>query len=229
MKNTIILLLGILVFASCSSDSEDFLYEGVDKIYFSDGETATYEKFYSLGELPMEENIFTVEVPVALLGKTSKEDRYFHLEVDEKQTTSLATFEKLESKYLFPKDTIAAVVKINLNRNKMLGTQNDTLTLVLKPSKDFALGIEEALHYTLIYNNILSKPFWWNRNDIKKYLGGFRPEKYQKYLELYNKPITYSDISSHRLEVLKRFKKVKEFFDKNPQYNVHFPKIDWPI
>ena len=99
--------------------------------------------------------------------------------------------------------------------------------LQLAETGDFRLGVAENRAVKVCFTNRLDCPGWWN--ELSKWLGEYNVRKYQKFIELYGRPITDKDITENRYGILRVFRQVKTYFDENPEYGVLFPDVAWPV
>ena len=95
------------------------------------------------------------------------------------------------------------------------------------PGEDFRLGAVEDRSVAISFTNRLDLPEWWSM--LSKWLGEYNPRKYQKFIELWGRAITRTDINEMKYTILRTFKKVKEYFGDHPEFDVSFPDVDWPV
>ena len=88
-------------------------------------------------------------------------------------------------------------------------------------------SVDELSAYTLTFNNQLEKPQWWT--EWSYWLGEYDPIKYQKYIEITGAMLTTEEVKDHQYEVLRTFKRVKQFFEDNPRDGILFPSVRWPV
>lgn len=224
----LITVLSFFLLLSCGNKDEEIITVK-NRIQFGSYEANhdVYEASESFGEEPIDNNEQVIKIPVEIIGETSDKDRFFKVSLVKNEHTNMQTFKPLESTYTIAKNATKGIVPITIYRNKMVGSNMFELQLKLEETEDFKRGITEAQVFTIKYDNLLRKPFWWWILD--EYLGAFQPEKYQKYLELYNEPLSNNEVRENKFKVLKKFKAVREFFVKNPQYKVSFPDVEWPV
>ena len=100
------------------------------------------------------------------------------------------------------------------------------MRLQLAETGDFRLGVAENRAVKVGFTNRLDCPGWWN--ELSKWLGEYNVRKYQKFIELYGRPITDKDIAENQTGILRVFRQVKAYFDENPDTGSSFPMSHGP-
>ena len=223
MKRLTIIGLLLLMAWGCSR-KESFVYTGDDKISFTSDSI-----YFSFGKEPFSVMDTTLQLKLEIIGQPKDVDRQFTIRLDENQTTAKAPlhYDALQTEYTVKAGAASSAVPVTIHRLNLDDESIYTLAIDLVANDDFRLGVEEYQSLIIAFNNRLDCPDWWN--ELSHWLGEYDVRKYQKFIEIYGHPITQDDINMHRYDILRVFKQVKQYFDANPQFDVHFPDVDWVV
>lgn len=176
MKQYTLLLLVALCLLSCSEDKIE-TYHGGQYLYFSElmgsSDEAVEISFYNY---PLD-NELTVEIALGLVGDPVKVATPYKVSVVSEKTTALSENYKLPETPEFKPDVAEDKLKLKLIKTDKL-TKDVTLMLKIEPNEYFTGTIAQYDTIKVIFNNIESKPLWWNKDVIKTYLGTYSREKY---------------------------------------------------
>ena len=136
-------------------------------------------------------------------------------------------YDALRELYTLPANASSAGVPVHVHRLNLDDETVYAVRLQLAETGDFRLGVAENRAVKVCFTNRLDCPGWWN--ELSKWLGEYNVRKYQKFIELYGRPITDKDIAENRYGILRVFRQVKAYFDENPEYGVLFPDVAWPV
>ena len=177
MRKYILLALLPLCLWACSED-EIKPYHGEQYLYFNhlkDGEEE--EISVSFNNYPTSDEV-VVKIGLALIGKPFEKDAPYKLvvvneEVKEGETpNALPENYRLPESPLFkagmPKDTLE-VVLVKTDNLK----EDVKLCLRLESNENFAGSMPGFDQITIVFNNVISKPMWWNSEVTKLFLGTY--------------------------------------------------------
>lgn len=223
MKKVIIWLFLAVLQISCSYN-ESFVYSGDLKVNF-----VTDSLYFSFGKEPFSLIDTAVAVKVEIIGKPSPTPLSFRIRVDDSATTALegTHFDRIEPQWHIAPGESSAIIPVRIHRRNLNENLSYLLKLVLEPTEDLRLGVKEFRSISICFNNTLDKPDWWY--SLSSWLGEYDVRKYQKFIELYGRPISKRDIVENKYGILRVFKKVKQFFESEPAFGVIFPDAYWPV
>lgn len=178
MKKYISILGLILTILACS-EQEVSLYNTKHNLFISNSEGADTASI-SFTHYP-EDDKLRVPFVVTLIGDMLETDLEYKIQVIDTVTTAI------EGDYILPQppvfranrttDTLwIEVLKENLEAKSYL------LKIVLVENENFGVGYYNKLTAQLRYNNIESKPLWWDDLVEEMYLGVYSKEKYEAFI-----------------------------------------------
>lgn len=218
-------LLAILISVNACGDT-DQVYERGSGIYFYKDSL-----YYSFGEKAANYLEHTVAVPIKLMGAKASKARTFKVKLLADKTTAIADkhYKKLAEVYTLEADSVNAVVPITLLRKDLGGEATYEIILEMIPNKEFPEAVGKSMQVKVVFTNQLDEPNWWR--FCRGYVGQFHPKKYQKFIEFHGEALEnrYNSYKKRELYYLSIFKKVKEYFDANPEEGVVFPDVVWPV
>ena len=204
MRKLYILLIvfAACLLAGCDENGESGYYEDIDRVYF-----VKDSLICRLGEMLMDVETYTVQVPVKVLGEPLGESRKFKVNVNKDLTTAPEdVYTLLPGEFVMDKDSVNAYIPIEL----------------------FGLGVKEKLQSKVVFSNYLQEPDWWYALEFV-YWGAYRPEKYQKMMEYWGGPISYEEYVSRMIQVILCGKKMYDYFKLHPEFGMEFPEATpWP-
>ena len=193
MRKYILLALLPLCLWACSED-EIKPYHGEQYLYFNhlkDGEEE--EISVSFNNYPTSDEV-VVKIGLALIGKPFEKDAPYKLVVVNEEVKEGETPNALPENYLLPesplfkagmpKDTLE-VVLVKTDNLK----EDVKLCLRLESNENFAGSMPGFDQITIVFNNVISKPMWWNSEVTKLFLGTYSRKKYVEF-------VTFSGISN---------------------------------
>ena len=171
----------------------------------------------------------TLIVGVEIVGSPREYDREYRIALDAEHKTARQGdhYDALRELYTLPANASSAGVPVHVHRLNLDDETVYAVRLQLAETGDFRLGVAENRAVKVCFTNRLDCPGWWN--ELSKWLGEYNVRKYQKFIELYGRPITDKDITENRYGILRVFRQVKTYLDENPEYGVLFPDVAWPV
>lgn len=223
---TLLIVFAACLFAGCDENGESGYYEDIDRVYF-----VKDSLICRLGEMQMDVEIYTVQVPVKVLGGPLGESRKFKVNVNKDLTTAPGdVYILLPGEFVMDKDSVNAYIPIELLRSK-IDPMIDTvyrIVLDLGVNDEFGLGVQEKLQSKVVFSNYLQEPDWWYALE-SVYWGDYRPEKYQKMMEYWGGPISFDEYASRMVQVILCGKKMYDYFKLHPEFGMEFPEATpWP-
>ena len=185
MKKYIVLALVSLCFWACSED-EIKPYNDGNYLYFSQLVDSKEDHIaVSFNNYPTSEE-FTVEIGLKLIGKLLPEDTPYKVvvvTVDEKGKVKNADSKnyRLPAEPTFKAGQVEDVLKVTLVKTPDL-KEDVTLCLKLVPNDNFLGAMQQYEQIRIVFNNIVSKPLWWDDNVTKLFLGTYSRKKYEEFV-----------------------------------------------
>lgn len=226
MKKIILILILPFFYISCEKDIH--VYNNSNRVYFD-----KKELHYTFGDKPLNLQKYSLDVRVNLLGAPPKNDKKFVINIVDTATTANVGkhYTKFKQDAVIKKDSSYALIPIELLRENLEDSVFH-ITLKVVATNELDAGVQESLVMKISFDNILPKPRWWDGQ--RDYLGDFHPKKYQKFIEYNGGKVLSPKYDGFKAggkyyENLAIFKKVKDFFEKNPDSQVKFPDSVWPL
>lgn len=157
-----LLITALFVMASCQKD-EIGSFTAKPAINFVADSTQ-----FSFVQEPANEHV--LEIPVAIIGDTTSNDRYFEVEVlqDSLTTADENLYEIMEGK--IPAGKFAGNLSVKLKKSPALDTRAVALHLSIAPSVDFVAGNTESNKIKVIWSNAIIVPDWtWFKFFFTRY------------------------------------------------------------
>ena len=179
MKNRIYaILISLIVCVSMySCKQEDVsLFKSQDMLYIpnSVNENIRFIPFY---HNPGKEQI-EVKFLVNLIGQEQDVDREYKIVVVDSLTTANKEDYELD-KFIFRKGLFEDTLTVKVNKTAHLSTKLVTLTLELVPNENFNVAYESKKLVEISFDNLVSRPEWWDSEVEEIYLGAYSQKKYE--------------------------------------------------
>lgn len=176
------LYLFAFLFLTVSCDDDDFLYRDTARVRLIGDEN------WTLGTDSLELSFLTItgdeaaiDVDAQIMGNVADHDRTASIVVDDALTTAPASLYSVPSSVTIPAGASKATFQVTLRKSDALQSQTVRLYIKVAASQDFQPGVNEDNHLLLKWNDILSKPLYWD--DISQYFGDYSEVKYRFILQ----------------------------------------------
>ena len=169
--------------------SEDGTYQSGNQVYFYFAEPGDSVLNYSFGVKPLDTLTHVVYVPVNLAGRLSADKQAFRVEVGAGSTAVSGKHYTLDADTLaFLPNSHRAYVPVKLIRENLSEDKNDSINLVLNlvPTAEMGVRFKANNRVKITFNNVLSKPDFWEFLQTYFELGAFTKNKYRKLLSYYD-------------------------------------------
>lgn len=173
-------LLPLLVW-SCQ---EDVIkpYQGGRYVYFSQLMNSTDSVMeVSFNNYPLS-NELTVKIGLGLVGDTLAQNTPYKVIVVDSATTANPVNYRLPKKTLFKAGSATDTLQVTLIKTDDL-KENVTLCLQLVQNENFVGSVKQYQQIKIVFNNMISKPLWWNSDVVKFYLGTYSRTKYEALIK----------------------------------------------
>lgn len=179
MKKYISILgLLILTILACSKE-EVSLYNTKPLLFISNSEGAD-TAFISFSHYPGE-NALRVPFVITLIGDAPETDLEYKIQVIDSATTAIKGDYTLPQPPVFRANRITDTLWIGISKEN-LEAKSYLLKISLVENENFSVGYYNKLTAQLRYNNIVSKPLWWDDLVEEMYLGTYSKEKYDAFI-----------------------------------------------
>lgn len=180
MKKYIVLALISLALFSCTEKGLG-TYETDDRyVYFTPLEDNSDSVSISFYNYPLNETI-DMKIGVGLVGNLLAEDTPFHIEVIDTLTTAPKANYRLEQNPKFKQNAVKDTIVVTLVRTDDL-KENVQITLQIVPNENFVGSVLTNRRMRIVFNNVASKPLWWDKTIDNLFLGPYSPEKLTEFI-----------------------------------------------
>jgi len=174
--------LAAMAFTACSVD--DFKYQDTARlrlegpeIYAAGSDSLTFS-FVTYSE---ETKSMVMNVDVLVMGTTVDYDRTAAVTVVADKTTASASDYEMPLTITIPADSAKAILPVTLKRTTALQEKSVRLYIEVAANGDFQAGVNEQNHFTLIWNDILTRPTNWD--ELEEFFGTYSDVKYRFMIE----------------------------------------------
>ena len=172
---------------SCQED-ETLVFDTKPALYFPNYEKETslrgidsaYVSFFHNPGL----NELTIPFKVSLVGQILKQDTEYRIEIIDSLTTAKSDEFELPEKLIFRKGVVADSLYVKVFKTARLNTTDARVTIKLIENDNFGLAYYDKLIVKLRFDNLVSKPTWWDNEIDYVYMGLFSPEKFTVFVKV---------------------------------------------
>lgn len=195
IRNILLVCAGVTIFAACSNvdfdgeHSSDGMFEPTNQVSFYYAQPGDTVVNYSFGVKPVDTLTHVVYLPVQLVGNLSVDEQPFTVEVGKGTTAVAGKHYTLNADTLrFASNAYRTYVPVTLIRANLSEDKDDSIRLVLNLVGKDKLGTRFTKSNTvkITFNNVLSKPDFWEVMESYWGLGTFTKNKYRKLLAYYD-------------------------------------------
>ncbi len=172
-------LLSVLCLGACQ-ENERMLFEAKSAVYFSstlDGDSLSYS--FASGEKT--EDI--VNIPVRIIGASTKETRSIAFEIDPTSTAQENVhYSDIPETITLQPDSVNAYLPIRVLAES-LNNESVSLILRLQANEEFELGFPEHISFKLNITDQLVKPTYWDV-PLSLYYGSYSKAKHRLCIQI---------------------------------------------
>lgn len=177
IKTAAVCLVAMAMMA-CSVD--DFTYqdtarlrlEGPD-IYAAGSDSLTF----SFITYPEDTVSKEMDIDVIVMGTAIDYDRTAAVKVVADKTTASASDYEMPLTVTVPAGSAKGTLPVTLKRSTALQEKSVRLYIEIEANDDFQTGVNEQNHFTLIWNDVLTRPNNWD--DLEEFFGTYSDVKYR--------------------------------------------------
>lgn len=185
MKKYILLALLPLCLCACSEDGIK-PYNGGQYLYFNQFKDNEEEVInVSFNNYPANDEV-VVKIGLALIGKPFEKDTPYKLVVVNEEVKDGETPNALPENYRLPESPVFKagvsedVLEVTLVKTDNL-KEDVRLCLRLESNEYFTGSMPRFDQIEIVFNNVVSKPLWWNNEVTKLFLGTYSRKKYVEF------------------------------------------------
>lgn len=180
-KHIIYICLIIAGMYACNTEEVN-VYSSPRYLFFQDSLKGLDSVKFSFSHYPGETS-HDASFYIALTGLPAEEDLEYELQVVDSLTTALAEDYEMPQGLLFPAGETLSTLKIRCNGTReALKTQQVHVTFKIAANKNFSPGLSGKQMIRIIFNNIESKPLWWDGDLEKLILGAYSLNKFRHFI-----------------------------------------------
>lgn len=171
-----------LLLTSCENDG--FYYQDEARVRLEGPAVwalGTDSLVYSFSTELDEVKEYVMDIDVCVMGPVADHDRTANIVVDAAKTTASTDQYSVPATAVIPAGKNKGTLSVTLKRDKTLEKKTVRLQIAVAQSSDFSIGVNEQNHFTLIWNDQISKPKNWN--TLEEFFGTFSIAKYRFMLQ----------------------------------------------
>ena len=179
MKNYITIIAIVFALFSCS-EKETMTYQSERYLYFTTSLDSA-DLSVSFSHYPTSDE-YKAGFEVNLMGDLLTEKANYRVSVVDTGTTALPEEYVLDLEPEFGANQLKDTLYVVLKKTERLSDGPVTLMIKLEEGNGFIPGLSRNRTVKVHFNNVESKPLWWEGDIISVYLGEYSPEKYKHFL-----------------------------------------------
>lgn len=191
--NALFASLSVAVLLGSCGKSEIGSYESKSKLWFTqDYFTYNPTTKHDANDVKRSFALFpgetTLDVPfeINLIGNVAGKDRSYSVVVVDSLTTSApGEWEILPT--VFRAGNAVDTLWVRLKKTDRLAQTEVKLSLLLVENDHFTTGYDTRHSASVTFNDITTKPDWWNENIVQSYLGPFTKTKFEAFYAYYGR------------------------------------------
>lgn len=170
--------IAAMAFTACSVD--DFTYQDTARlrlegpeIYAAGSDSLTF----SFVTYPEDTVSKVMDIDVIVMGTAVDYDRTAAVKVVADKTTASASDYEMPLTITVPAGSAKGTLPVTLKRSTALQEKSVRLYIEIDANDDFQTGVNEQNHFTLIWNDVLTRPTNWD--DLEEFFGTYSDVKYR--------------------------------------------------
>lgn len=197
---------GGLLLSSCESDG--FYYQDEARVRLEGPEIwalGADSLVFSFVTSDDDTKEYVMDVDVCIMGPVADRDRTANIVVNAAKTTAKESQYDVPKTVVIPAGKNKATLPVTLKRDPSLETSTVRLQIAVAASSDFAVGVNEQNHFTLIWNDQTARPKNWD--SLKEFFGEYSDRKYRfmlsnspKGTEFSAETMTWAMLNSYKIK-----------------------------
>lgn len=220
MPFSIIASVGAL--SSCENDG--FYYQDEARVRLEGPEVwalGSDSLVFSFVTYPEETSEYVMDIDVCVMGPVSDHDRTASIIVNADATTASASQYSLPATVTVPAGQNKGTLPVTIKRDASMQEKSVRLQVAVAQSNDFNVGVNEQNHFTIIWNDQISRPSNWD--TLEDFFGTYSNVKYRFMLsnseegtEFSTETMTWSKLNSYRIKFAKALEEYNNAHPGNP-------------
>lgn len=206
------IIFGALAFAGLAScENDGFYYQDEARVRLEGPKVwalGTDSLVFSFVTTPAETKEYVMDVDVCVMGPVADYDRTANIVVNANATTAAASQYSFPATVVIPAGKNKGTLPVTMKRDNSLEQKSVRLQIAVAQSSDFAVGVNEQNHFTLIWSDKISRPKNWD--TLTEFFGTYSDVKYRFMLanspagtEFSTETMTWSLLNSYRIKFAK--------------------------
>ena len=222
MKIYITIIAVVFALFSCSEE-ETMTYNSDRYLYFTTSLDSA-DLSVSFSHYPTSSE-YRAGFELNLMGELLAEETTYRISVVDTGTTALPEEYDLDLAPKFGAHQLKDTLYVTLKKSDRLSDGPVTLMIKLEEGNGFTPGLSRNRTVKVHFDNVESKPLWWEGDIITVYLGEYSPEKYRHFLiatqvDANDIPVLLKE-NPTKLRVLAL--EFKDYLDLHPELNLTVP------
>lgn len=182
IKTIIFGALAMFCLASCENDG--FYYQDEARVRLEGPEIwalGADSLVFSFVTTPADTKEYVMDIDVCVMGPVVDRERTASIVVNAASTTAAASQYSFPATVTIPAGKNKGTLPVTLKRDKTLEKKTVRLQIAVAQSSDFAIGVNEQNHFTLVWSDQISRPKNWDK--LEEFFGTYSDTKYRFMLE----------------------------------------------
>ena len=210
------------VLSSCKNDG--FYYQDEARVRLEGPELwalGSDSIVFSFVTYPEETSEYVMDIDVCVMGPVCNHDRTASITVNDNATTANASQYSMPSSVIIPAGQEKGILPVTIKRDASIQKKSVRLQVSVAQSEDFNIGVNEQNHFTIIWNDQISRPNNWD--TLEDFFGIYSNVKYRFMLsnseegtEFSTETMTWSQLNSYRIKFAKALEVYNNAHPGNP-------------
>lgn len=210
------------VLSSCENDG--FYYQDEARVRLEGPELwalGSDSLVFSFVTYPEETSEYVMDIDVCVMGPVCNHDRTAIITVNDNATTANASQYSMPSSVIIPAGQEKGILPVTIKRDASIQKKSVRLQVSVAQSEDFNIGVNEQNHFTIIWNDQISRPNNWD--TLEDFFGTYSNVKYRFMLsnseegtEFSTETMTWSKLNSYRIKFAKALEVYNNAHPGNP-------------
>lgn len=210
------------VLSSCENDG--FYYQDEARVRLEGPELwalGSDSLVFSFVIYPEETSEYVMDIDVCVMGPVCNHDRTAIITVNDNATTANASQYSMPSSVIIPAGQEKGILPVTIKRDASIQKKSVRLQVSVAQSEDFNIGVNEQNHFTIIWNDQISRPNNWD--TLEDFFGTYSNVKYRFMLsnseegtEFSTETMTWSKLNSYRIKFAKALEVYNNAHPGNP-------------
>lgn len=178
IKTIIFGALAMFGLASCENDG--FYYQDEARVRLEGPEIwalGADSLVFSFVTTTVDTKEYVMDIDVCVMGPVADRDRTASIVVNAASTTAATSQYSFPATVTIPAGKNKGTLPVTLKRDKTLEKKAVRLQIAVAQNSDFAIGVNEQNHFTLVWSDQISRPKNWDK--LEEFFGTYSDTKYR--------------------------------------------------